>query len=206
MDNERIKSLEKRLEKTEKELQKVSDVEEIKRLQAIYGYYLDDSDWDNVLDLLTDDCSVEINGRGVYVGKDRAEIFFKKVLKGGPPSGYFGNHVMSQGAVTVDPDGVHAKCRYQLLIQIGVYKEAGLVLGGVYENELKKENGKWKFSRLHWYVKYCADVEKGWVQDPLPFIPPSEEFPPDIPFSVPYEIYPGHFFAPYHFTNPVTGR
>ena len=34
------------------------DLKEIERLQRSYGYYIDSSDWDNVVDLLTDDESV----------------------------------------------------------------------------------------------------------------------------------------------------
>src|SRR5690348_12338146 len=47
----------------------LQDVNDIKRLQRIYGYYLDRSDWDDVVDLLTDDATAEYGGSGVYVGK-----------------------------------------------------------------------------------------------------------------------------------------
>src|SRR5688572_29610724 len=47
----------------------LDDLSDIKRLQRIYGYYLDRSDWDNVVDLLTDDATAEYASSGVYVGK-----------------------------------------------------------------------------------------------------------------------------------------
>src|SRR5262245_45438862 len=45
------------------------DLKEIERLQRSYGYYIDHSDWDNVIDLLTDDATAEYGQSGVYVGK-----------------------------------------------------------------------------------------------------------------------------------------
>jgi hypothetical protein len=45
------------------------DLKEIERLQRSYGYYIDQSDWDNVVDLLTDDATAEYALSGVYVGK-----------------------------------------------------------------------------------------------------------------------------------------
>lgn len=35
------------------------DLKEIERLQRSYGYYIDCSDWDNVVDLLTDDATAK---------------------------------------------------------------------------------------------------------------------------------------------------
>src|SRR3954469_17306059 len=45
------------------------DLKEIERLQRSYGYYIDRSDWDNVVNLLTDDATAEYGQSGVYVGK-----------------------------------------------------------------------------------------------------------------------------------------
>ena len=45
------------------------DLKEIERLQRSYGYYIDHSDWDNVVDLLTDDATAEYGQSGVYQGK-----------------------------------------------------------------------------------------------------------------------------------------
>src|SRR6478752_1991381 len=50
--------------------QRLADTVEIKRLQCEYGYYLDRSDWDAVLDLFTDDVVAEYGNSGVFRGKD----------------------------------------------------------------------------------------------------------------------------------------
>src|SRR6187402_3432479 len=39
------------------------DLKEIERLQRSYGYYIDHSDWDNVVDLLTDDATASTASR-----------------------------------------------------------------------------------------------------------------------------------------------
>src|SRR5580704_3383384 len=50
--------------------QRVADTVEIKRVQCEYGYYLDRSDWDAVLELFTDDVVAEYGNSGLFRGKD----------------------------------------------------------------------------------------------------------------------------------------
>src|ERR1700754_122460 len=50
--------------------QRLADTVEIKRLQCEYGYYLDRSDWDAVLELFTDDVSAEYGNSGVFRGRE----------------------------------------------------------------------------------------------------------------------------------------
>ena len=206
---ERIRALEARLSGVEARLGAVEDTEEIHRLQRTYGYYLDGNRWDDVLDLLTDDCSVEINGRGVYLGKERAAVFFHKCLQADQPeggAGFLANHLMMQGVVHVDPSGTTAKAPYQLLIQVGEYGKFARWMGGIYENEYAKVDGKWKFSKIHWYTKFSIPYEDGWAKSALPLIPPNAEFPPDLPPSVAYEPYPGPFSRTLPFQKPGDGQ
>jgi len=49
--------------------ERAMDLKEIERLKRSYGYYIDHSDWDNVVDLLTEDATAEYGQSGIYVGK-----------------------------------------------------------------------------------------------------------------------------------------
>jgi hypothetical protein len=60
--------------------------------------------------------------------------------------------------------------------------------GGVYENDLVKENGVWKFSRMHFYRTYKVNYKGGWAN------PQGED-----------AVAPTATTAPFHYKNPVTG-
>src|SRR5262245_26788168 len=78
-----LRMIQERVERLEAELDTARSIQQIERLQRAYGYYLDKGLWDEAVDLLTDDCTVEIAGRGVYVGRERALVVFRDVLGGG---------------------------------------------------------------------------------------------------------------------------
>ena len=121
----------------------LSDLNDIKRLQRIYGYYLDRSDWDNVVDLLTDDATAEYASSGVYVGK--ASI--KKLLyaigydRAGLPKGLLREHMQFQPVVHLSPDGMTAKGRWRVFALLGQHGEYARWQAGPYENEYRKEGG-----------------------------------------------------------------
>src|SRR5690554_2272038 len=95
-----LAALEARIEQLEEEVDTARSIQQIERLQRAYGYYLDKARWDEAVDLLTDDCTVEIAGRGVYRGRDRALVLFRDVLGGGRiglAEGQLYNHMNLQG-------------------------------------------------------------------------------------------------------------
>jgi hypothetical protein len=51
-----------------------------------------------------------------------------------------------------------------------------------------------------------VDAASGWAKSAKPAPGPSQQFPPDRPPTVSYEIYPKFAVAPFHFDNPVTGK
>ncbi len=69
--------LEARIKKLEYEVKRLNDVEEIKKLQRIYGYYLEHWECDNMVDLFSDapDTTAEVSDNGICVGKHRNTHF-----------------------------------------------------------------------------------------------------------------------------------
>ncbi len=202
-------ALGQRLKALEARLATLEDGEKIKKLMRAYGYYLDKQLWDQTVDLFSDNCSIEVSGRGVYLGKKGANTFFRSVLGGGKTgltSGMLFNHLILQGIVDVDPNGVTALGRWRAFLQIGKYGDNAAWGEGVYENEYLKDEGVWKIAKLHWYSTFVTPYEDGWAKTGLPLFGPSTEYPPDLPQSVQYEIFPGNFVPPFHYKNPVTGR
>jgi hypothetical protein len=89
---------------------------------------------------------------------------------------------------------------------MGNYNRNATWMGGNYENEFVKVNGRWMFIRDHQVNTYFAPYETGW-KDLAQRLPPgiTESNPPDRPPSLVFDLFPKNFLLPYHYPNPVTG-
>src|SRR4030042_6520038 len=109
----KVKNLEAKVKHLETELTAVHDIQEIKKLQRTYGYYLDNRLWDDIVDLFSANTeSLEISDSGVYLGKAGVERFFKGFLSGGglpPGRGGLGTPMQLQGVVKDRESGVEGK-------------------------------------------------------------------------------------------------
>jgi hypothetical protein len=112
-----------------------------------------------------------------------------------------------QPVVTIAEDGRHAKLRSRALSMMGNFGKSGMWMGGLYENEFVKIDGRWKFIKDQQMNTYFAPYELGWKE--LKLRPPpgiTDSNPPDRPPSFSFEMYPKGFLPPYHYANPVTGK
>ena len=223
--NARLAALEAELATLEGDLGLLEDGKAIKRLQRAYGYYVDKKLSREIGALFADGpaTTAELGGSGVYVGRARIAEFYDRIIGGdagmdargratqgavaeGIEPGELFNHMILQGVVHVTPDGLTAKGRWRALIQIGQHGESAVWAEGPYENEYVKENGVWKFSKVHWYQTFSAPYSPGWHKVPQPMEPPLADFPPDRPSTAVYQSYPAVYQPPYHYANPVSGR
>jgi hypothetical protein len=205
-DLARVELLEAELASLESEIVRLEDSKAIKRLQRAYGYYVDKKLAAEVAALFAEDASVEIGGLGVYVGRERIAEFYGRLMDGPLDEGELYNHMILQGVVTVDDDGLSAKGRWRGWIMTGTHGESAVWAEGPYENEYVKQDGVWRFSKVHWYQTLAAPYDPGWHLAPLSLGEPSEEFPPDLPPTEVYESFPGSYLTPFHYDNPVSGR
>jgi ketosteroid isomerase-like protein len=188
----------------EQEIENLEAENEIENLQRIFGFYFDKKLWSQAADLFTDSASVEIGGDGVYLGKNRILEYFRTFGTEGPEEGVLNDHMQLQPVIHV-LSKTEARGRWHLFSQEAEFGKNHFWGTGVYENEYKKENGKWKISRLHLYSIMRTPYEQGWAKAALPRSTQDENLPPDEPPSVAYENYPSVFVPPFHFENPVTG-
>ncbi|HZF29377.1 MAG TPA: nuclear transport factor 2 family protein [Gammaproteobacteria bacterium] len=178
----------------------------IEKLQRIYGFYTDKQLWTQAADLFAANGSIEVGGRGVYVGKERVLAFLTSNGPELPQPGRLFDQMQLQPIVHVAPDGRTGKGRWHMFAQEaqhGEYANWGL---GVFENEYVKENGVWKIARLHLFTTMYTPYEDGWAKTAIPNSGPSAELPPDRPPSVGYAAYPAAFVVPFHYENPVSGK
>lgn len=175
---------------------------QIERLQAAYGYYIDKGLWHSAAALFSRRATYEYGQRGVYVG--RAHIRKALALMGpeGLEQGELNDYPMLQPIIDVAPDDRTAKARWHsdvMLAQNG----KGEWGEGEYENEYVNEDGVWKISKLHFYVTFFADYDRGWGAGDIPLAGPSATLPPDRPPTEIYRSLPGIYMPPYHYGNPV---
>jgi hypothetical protein len=201
-----IAALEQAVAATEKQIQRLEDFDELENLAGVYGHYVDKSMQDDIADLFAADGIVEILGRGVYYGQDRARQYMHNLGPVGPRDGALFNHMHLQPVIHVAEDGQTANVRSRLFVMFGILNTNAQWGAGVYENELVKQDGVWKFKYLHAYQTFYTNYEDGWAKRSSAIFAPYDRLPPDGPQSVAYDPYPAAFVPPFHYANPVSGR
>ena len=188
----------------ELEIARLEAHDAVENLQAIYGYYFDKNQWDQVADLFTDDATYEVEQRGVYKGKKRIRQALDLIGTAGPQQGLLNNEFQLQPLIHVAKDGKSAKARWRTLEMKGVHGKSGQWGEGIYENEYALQDGKWKISKLHYYLTFRGDYDKGWATARLPIQKVSTALPPDSPPTEVYGALPDVYLPPYHYPNPGT--
>jgi hypothetical protein len=186
-------------------VQLLEDENAIENLQRSYGYYVDKAMWTQVADLFADDGTLEIGGRGVFVGKQRVLDYLNFLGPEFPKEGRLYNHMQLQPIVHVAPDGKSAKGRWRFFAMGGEWQQSQMWGMGVYENEYVKQDDVWKIKKLHAYFRMYTPFSEGWAKTAMPNTRPEKDLPPDQPPTVVYDMYPATFQAPFHYENPVTG-
>ncbi|MCS7173336.1 MAG: nuclear transport factor 2 family protein [Armatimonadetes bacterium] len=216
------------MEDLEKRIRRLEDIEAVRRLQNVYGYYLDKCLYEEVVDLFADDCEVRFLG-GRFLGKEGARRLYVGRFrerfgggKNGPQYGVLLDHIIVQDVIDVDVDAGRAWGRFRCFLQGGRHEStppgrAEQVRrqwweGGVYENEYVKENGIWKIRVLDYRPYWIANYERGWAQwpDPPVFVftktYPEDPHGPDELLADPPRMWPEPYVVPFHYPHPVTGQ
>jgi hypothetical protein len=207
----KIKILENQLRSQEKILRTLQDIEEIKKLQRAYGYYIEHWMAQEIIDLFSDSPDVSLTlAAGAYRGKEGVIGYFEHLKNKNPE---FLHQVMQlSGIVDVDPDGITAKGRWYGYGAVALPMDKGVVqrfVSGIYECEYVKEDGKWKIKKLRFDQTYNATPARGWVKpERVVEVGPEESLPvfqADVPraFS---PRYPSGYIFPFHYKHPVTGK
>lgn len=141
-------------------------VDAVENLMSSYGYYIDESAWDEMADTYAREGGKEITGAGMYIGPER----IRKILKlrgplGGRTPNFYTIHQLTQPVITIAPDGRSAKARMRLF-QAGGNADgsSGSWIGGIYENTAIFENGEWKFGIQDLHHIFNASYRNGWAR------------------------------------------
>jgi hypothetical protein len=199
-----VADLEAQVRALELRLDRLKSVDDVERLNAQYGFYVDKSMQDAISALFTEHATLEILGRGVFIGRDRIYEYMRRL--GAPQTGTLFNHMQLGPVVHVSEDGQSAQIRVRLVVMFGQADRAAQWGEGIYENTFVKDNGVWKYNNLHGYQTFYTNYEDGWAKRSSAMFSPFPGYPPDAPQSVAYDPYPALFTPPFHYKHPVTGR
>jgi hypothetical protein len=201
---ETLAELEAQVRALELQVERMQAVDEIENLESAYGYYVDKSMQDAIAGMFAEESTLEILGRGVFIGRDRIYEYMRRL--GAPRYGGLYNHMQLQPVFTISRDGTSAQVRSRLLVMFAQGENRAQWGEAIYENTFVRENGVWKYKNLHAYQTFYANYEEGWAKHTAGMFSPFANYPPDMPQSVPYKEYPAVFVAPFHYKHPVTGK
>ena len=170
---EDVVALKQRLEIVEHQLAVQQDIHQIRRIQYTYGYFIDKSMYNEVVDLFSDTGEVWFLG-GIYKGKagvrrlyiERFQTHFTQGHNG-PRYGWLLEHPQLQMVIDVNKDRTGAKVRGRSTMQAGLHESAegeqrAWWEGGIYENEYSREDGVWKIKALRYYPFWHGSFAEGW--------------------------------------------
>jgi hypothetical protein len=178
-------------------VQAADDYRELVNLQGAYGYYVDKGLWDQAADLFAADGTLEIAGRGVYVGRERVRAYLRHL----PPYGHgtLYNHMQLQPVLHIDSTAGTARGRWRTLMMVGRLGHEGRWGEATYENAYVREGNKWRIASLHGVVNFYAEYDEGWHRGGVKLLRSIEGLAPDQPPSIDYEAYPEPVIAPFHY-------
>jgi hypothetical protein len=173
------------------------DYRELCNLQAAYGYYVDKGLWDKAAALFAEHGTLEIAGRGVYVGRERVRAYLHHL----PPYGHgtLYNHMQLQPVLHIDSVAGTARGRWRTLMMVGRLGHEGRWGEATYENAYIRESDRWRIASLHGVVNFYAEYDEGWHRGGVKLLRSVEGLAPDRPPSLDYEAYPEPVIAPFHY-------
>ena len=192
-----LAALKQRQSELEAEVRHARDFQSVQNLQAAYGYYVDKGLWDKAADLFAEDGSLELAGRGVFVGRDRVREYLHHL----PPygKGMLYNHMQLQPVIHVDSEAGTAKGRWRSFMMVGSLGNEARWGEATYENEYKRVDGEWKITLLHGYMNIYVEFDRGWNKEGVPLLRSIDGLQPDLPPTMQYECYPEPLIAPFHY-------
>jgi hypothetical protein len=194
-----VAALLERIEKLEQRARAAEDYRDLINLQGAYGYYVDKGLWDQAAELFAQDGTLEIAGRGVYVGRERVREYLRRL----PAYGYgtIYNHMQLQPVLHIDSQGGTAEGRWRTLMMVGWLGKEGRWGEATYENAYVRENGRWRIASLHGIINFYCEYDEGWHRGGVPLLRSTQGLQPDRPPSLEYEAYPEPVIAPFHYTE-----
>ncbi|MGD1119121.1 MAG: nuclear transport factor 2 family protein [Dehalococcoidales bacterium] len=210
------KEMEARMKALEKKVGLLEDVNEVKRLQRVYSYYVMHMMRDEIYDCFADREDVCLHWlEGTWMGKEGVKRYFGVGSnRAEPPPGFLHQVMPIAGVVDMAPDGKTAKGRWYSFGGVAVPdpktgKTNPSIVGGLYEIDYIKEKGVWKFWKIDWIIPLSIRIPaENWVPvENLGKAIASYKAPEaDFPVVIDDPRFVSGYIFPFHYNHPVTGK
>jgi hypothetical protein len=211
-----LKEMEAKIKALETKVGLLEDVNEVKRLQRVYSYYVMHMMRDEIADCFADDPDVTLHWlEGTWKGKDGVNRYFGVGTdRPEPPPGFLHQVMPIAGVVDVDPDGKHAKGRWYSFGGVAVPNEktgktSPSIVGGLYEIEYIKQKGVWKMWKVDWIIPLSIKIpQESWTPvEALGKMIENFNAPgADIPAVKGDPRFVSGYIFPFHYKHPVTAK
>jgi len=141
----------------------LENLEKIKRLKASYCYYVDKENLEGLMELFTEDASIDFGIFGKHKGWEAVKKFFKDIVLGELS---FNLHMVHNPIIEINGDKATGKWYFEVP-SIERKKERAIWIAGIYEEKYVKENEKWMFSFIKADFKFYSPYEEGWAKKNL---------------------------------------
>src|SRR6186713_2145010 len=120
---------------------RLEDMNAVERLQKTYGYFVDESQWTRLSELFSEDATLEIGGKGLFLGRARVLEYMQTAFgPDGVKDNVLAQHMQFQPIVDISADGKTGWVRSRAFVMSNA--GSGLPL---YENAYEKgEDGVWR--------------------------------------------------------------
>jgi len=210
------KEMEAKIKSLEKKIGLLEDVNEVKRLQRVYSYYVMHMMRDEIYDCFADRHDVTLHWlEGTWKGKEGVKRYFGVGSdRPEPPPGFLHQVMPIAGVVDVAPDGKTAKGRWYSFGGVAVPdqktgKTHPSIVGGLYEIDYIKKNGVWKFWKIDWIIPLSIKIPTdSWttVEELGKRIANFNAPGADEPFVKGDPRFVSGYIFPFHYNHPVTGK
>ena len=141
------------IENLRKRIQALEDLEAIKKLHQKYINLMDNLMYEEVLDLFTEDASVEVRNLGVKKGREQLREIYIDVLAKNRGDERFDGHMAVEPDITVTGDTANGTWLIYMLFS----KPDIQWVQGRNDCEYKKVSGEWKISKLKFTRTLASD-------------------------------------------------
>jgi len=136
------------LEEYKMRLRRLEDIQEIKDLHHDYVFWINNCEWDKVIDCFTEDCSVNIGKHGLRKGKDALQKLFKVDIHNNNQGKGRDGHFVTQPVIAVDEDKASGYWLMYIMISDPQTGNALRWSHGRHDVEYARVNGRWKIRSI----------------------------------------------------------
>jgi hypothetical protein len=157
------------LEELAARVQRLEDIDEIKKLKATYCFLCDaglddERNRNELISHFTADARVDfgLGPASHFRGREGLEVFFGQVVPGAVS---FCMHMVHNAIIEVDGDRATGRWYYEAPTTDAASERAQW-MAGTYVEEYLREDGEWKFVSIETQWKYISPYDEGWAKNP----------------------------------------